>query len=1163
MSNTVFTFYKNEPIPPTTFNASISLVSPLLTYPALPSGLTLTKTASNQFTLAGTPVTQLPTSNYQIVGQGSNSDTGKIVTTINSITVNAERIQFNLSGSPIVDHMAIDAPISQRSLYASFPLAVSGNLRYTWDPLPSGIYFGNFAGLSQASGFTPLLDASYTLTLQGTPTLGAAKSFAAAGLSNYTVYVKALRLTAPNISNSTFYTFQFDPTVLFDDVSIPPYYLNSPLPPNETYFSAKTYFGSDASISTIFSPDLRSDLSLSFISNMARAYLFGTPSNTASTATYTIRASNTLGVTRDTTATISVLNSNVSFDYSETPAIDTCYNFILSRPVSLRKPGYYPSAVQFKVTTLPSNLPVTVSAPVLAGTGIVISNVSSNTFRLSGVPSAVTPLTTITVTASSLDNMATASTTIKLAVLDDSIAFADISASAFNFVQNREITPIQVQATAVLSERPITGYSASGLPTGLGISPGGLITGTPLSDTSGTAIVTATTGYKSGSNSYPFVLVPDTIVFFVNPTSYSYAPGANVSIPVQAVAYSGTSVGNYGFSNFTESYGLSINSGTGLISGTLGDGVPPNPLLPASSNFFVQATAGPLTGSLPANLSTTNPIVKRAYTFDHIAGSSTLYTCDVSSLTPWQPTTLYGGWFSDLQVKNTSLDSNTFILCDSGGSGGQSKVWRSTNGIDFTSINFGDEFNVNSAYKAVNVSNSSTWYIGGTKVYAGNVTGAVFQSIDDGVSWNLLSVVSNLVPRQTSLIGSYYTTKGMAFGYAPNGYLMIGGGYDVAATRVMARSTDGGNTWGSVTKTLTKEVGNFSLDGPVWVATGSSEYSSGGGSIGFPNSAITLNWSANDGKDWSNATGSTFDAVGFEVAYVSNTWLSSGLSRVGTTSVQTGLICSTNGTAWSNVTLPVSFTVFDDMHLPEISSIWFDGSNWNVMVKLEDDVGSNFDCTIYTHDLSSSLTSGWTQVGTGSIAPFTSNEYANTQILSTFKQQYVRTGAPTTVTLTLSDVTVSGPVFTSPTSTSFIENQYITIDPIQLSATGTGQIYFFVENAFLPQGLVFDPLTNQIRGVPVRLGNVTTPVYAKDDNGVTQINLHFTVILPRVVRVQSNASAYTSLLRQYTVVNAAQNARDNRVFPAGDRLLGEFTAPYPPDVTTQKVNPNCFNPECK
>jgi hypothetical protein len=76
-------------------------------------------------------------------------------------------------------------------------------------------------------------------------------------------------------------------------------------------------------------------------------------------------------------------------------------------------------------------------------------------------------------------------------------------------------------------------------------------------------------------------------------------------------------------------------------------------------------------------------------------------------------------------------------------------------------------------------------------------------------------------------------------------------------------------------------------------------------------------------------------------------------------------------------------------------------------------------------------------------------------------------------------------------------------------------------------------------------------MYAKDDNGITAFTLTFTVNVPRIIRKQDGAGAYTSLLRQYTEVLGAQNARDNRALPAQETKLGEFMSPYAPDVVTQ------------
>jgi hypothetical protein len=134
------------------------------------------------------------------------------------------------------------------------------------------------------------------------------------------------------------------------------------------------------------------------------------------------------------------------------------------------------------------------------------------------------------------------------------------------------------------------------------------------------------------------------------------------------------------------------------------------------------------------------------------------------------------------------------------------------------------------------------------------------------------------------------------------------------------------------------------------------------------------------------------------------------------------------------------------------------------------------------------------------------------------------------------------------------------IDPIQFAATGAGNIYFFVNTDDLPAGLTFNPVTNQIIGTPAQIGTTTTRILVQDDNGITVANVTFKVIIPRIVRPQDGAGAYTSLLRQYTEVLGAQGGRDNRALPNQERALGEFMSPEGPDVTTQSFDPKCCDP---
>ena len=85
----------------------------------------------------------------------------------------------------------------------------------------------------------------------------------------------------------------------------------------------------------------------------------------------------------------------------------------------------------------------------------------------------------------------------------------------------------------------------------------------------------------------------------------------------------------------------------------------------------------------------------------------------------------------------------------------------------------------------------------------------------------------------------------------------------------------------------------------------------------------------------------------------------------------------------------------------------------------------------------------------------------------------------------------------------------------------------------------------------MRTGRQALTVYAKDaEGGVTGLTILFLVDIPRIIKPQVGAGAYTAMVRDYTEVAAAINARDTRVAPTESAALGSFAAPYPPDVAT-------------
>ena len=87
--------------------------------------------------------------------------------------------------------------------------------------------------------------------------------------------------------------------------------------------------------------------------------------------------------------------------------------------------------------------------------------------------------------------------------------------------------------------------------------------------------------------------------------------------------------------------------------------------------------------------------------------------------------------------------------------------------------------------------------------------------------------------------------------------------------------------------------------------------------------------------------------------------------------------------------------------------------------------------------------------------------------------------------------------------------------------------------------------------------NVALFANIPDEGYIVAKTVGMQTIIPRIIRPQESASSFTSLVRQYTEVNAAQNARDNRVFPAVNATLGEFMAPDAPDVTSAPLPCDC------
>jgi hypothetical protein len=670
------------------------------------------------------------------------------------------------------------------------------------------------------------------------------------------------------------------------------------------------------------------------------------------------------------------------------------------------------------------------------------------------------------------------------------------------------------------------------------------------------------------------------MIFVVPKSSYEYLAGDPVgTIDINGVTFSGTTVSNYDLS-ISPTYGLTLNSSNGFLSGTWTTGIPPQDLLPSSCNFTVTAQAGQLIGTLPMSF-TADPVVKNAMLFVGYGNpsgesevNSWMYATTPSNITQFSLTNVFSRKpIADIQFKNNNPNSNTILAS------GDTGVFRGTRLDDFSFIEFPPSTSMseeNHVSSLVNISGTSNWLAAGSR----GTDAVVFTSSDDGVTWdtnNVRFITSTLDGRSvktrdagSNFSGNPYLNGGIALAYSSDyNVLMAGGLYDDNDGHIMLRSTDLGSTWSTVDGEFADECAQINMENPnVWVATGSSRYKTYNPSA-YTLPATTIKYSTDQGQTWFDSS-DDFTMFGYDLIYANGTWLATGVSVIEGETIEylPEVRYSENGVNWIRTDLAdapfngANTDISSALAPLRVGSMNFDGTHWNVFVNEE--TPENGRLRLYRHTTDSELETGWFSVDiSGSFVSGQPEQNSNVRFLNLRAPKALYTGLPPTrIQLAIDTNVENGPVFTSPTTTSYLLYQYMQIAPIQLSATGLGQIYFFLETADLPPGLNYNQSTNQITGAPVRIGQDTLTLYAKDDNGITTQTLTFTIVVPRIIRKQDGAGAYTSLLRQYTEVLGAQNARDNRVLPNQERALGEFMSPEAPDVVTQTVDPKCFDPRC-
>jgi len=153
--------------------------------------------------------------------------------------------------------------------------------------------------------------------------------------------------------------------------------------------------------------------------------------------------------------------------------------------------------------------------------------------------------------------------------------------------------------------------------------------------------------------------------------------------------------------------------------------------------------------------------------------------------------------------------------------------------------------------------------------------------------------------------------------------------------------------------------------------------------------------------------------------------------------------------------------------------------------------------------------------------------------------------------------------FSQPTQTDFTLFEYVSYS-IPIQAVGSASFIYYYSSA-IPNGFEFlknsSGTTATLSGISATIVNQGIIIYAKTESGYpVSISISLRTITPFFVSPQIGAGAYTALLKNDVLGNAAQNARDNRTFPEVNPLAGPLMAPRAPDVVTPD---NCLLNLCK
>jgi len=1108
-----------------TFGSNISWTSSnaadsILSVPALPTGLSF----SNSF-IKGTPKGQQAQRNYQIIA--SNSTNGLISTANIAISVGVPVVRIS---PPSVSFTGLTTTSTPTATFTALLPEDDHKIpfQYAWTTPPSGLYFTDISNnrLSNATSFAPT-DPSNTIKLAGTPDMTDAFGFPASGLVNIQLagYFKDTA-NVQTIGTATI-SLQFAEAVLMTTSVSSKLYVGKALGSNDVVITAASYFPNSSAISNFVVSGFPPGLSLA---GGAPWYLTGTPSNDGTTSNVAT-ATNFNGVTNTTPLVITINADEVNFTKAPQPN-----DYIVSIPLASGSNAFQVQAVATSEVTPGSTITYSSSLD-FSLYGLMFD---TNTGILSGVPLTDLYTTTVTITATDASG-ASVSYYPQFTIRKDDFTWPNYTPTYF---QSRPITPYQI-VVITRSGRPIQSFSSTNMPPGLALSTSGLITGTFTGSTGGTFTVAATTGYQPPNNYsivYAYSAIADNLLILQNngidPISNTFS-----NVPYTSVQYSTDTIVQpaYTVSMYPLQYPAPVltMSPSGLLSGDF-TGVPaPYPTYLAD----IVGTYGSVSSKVTVTLSLSNtptPFLLAGFTTD--PSSSNLAQLKTTSSYVFSATTSGGHVVAD-QTWSGALPSNSnsvrlypdvarigtgFVAVT------ESNVFdgiynSATNGVDWTENTPALGTN---RFGCVANDGTSNWLL--IRMSSPIVS---FARAGNTGSWT--QSPTDLNTQQTNTGGEAtltYIGGNYVFGQASNGTCC-----NILYYRPRVDST---HWYHPTTPPTFSNVLRFAVSNTTLVAVGS------GAGVGTG----ALSYSTDYGVTWSTPTLPSWmqgpNVVLNDIAYAGNTWVTCGLD-----SNNSNLIAySADVSNWQSYPVPAPPT----SNVDRWSAVAFNGNAWTIAGSRRVASPSSNQTLILSLDagpwptqstslaVNSIVVSGATPTNTILFSKLVTAAFSNT---SSFTGTVFIPPGPLT--------------FTQPTQSNFVLYQYVPYTIPVTAVTRTDFIYYYVSG--LPVGLQFvlDPTgtTATIVGQSASNGLSSVVLYAKTGtSAASAYRVSLNTVVPYFANPQSGAGASTAILREHVDADAAQNARDSRVYPQVDPLAGPFMAPRAPDVVTQT---NCFLKLCK